>query len=92
DPLMLDPMDATRRKKLNDMTDSEDLLVPIFEKGKLVYQLPAIEEIRNLVQAQLKGFHQGIKRFVNPHSYPVGLEKGLSDDKYDLIMRLRVQK
>jgi nicotinate phosphoribosyltransferase len=91
DPLMLDPMDATRRKKLNDMTDSEDLLVPIFEQGKLVYQLPAIEEIRNLVQDQLKGFHQGIKRFVNPHSYPVGLEKGLSDDKYDLIMRLRAQ-
>jgi nicotinate phosphoribosyltransferase len=89
--MMIDPMDVTRRKKLNDMDGYEDLLLPIFEKGKLVYQLPTIQEIRQKVQRQLEGFHLGIKRFVHPHSYPVGLEKGLSDDKYDLIMKLREQ-
>jgi nicotinate phosphoribosyltransferase len=91
-PTILDPMDATRRKKMPEHAESEDLLVPIFEKGNLIYQLPDIQTIKAKVDNQLTKFHQGIKRFVNPHSYPVGLEKGLSDDKYDLIMKLRGQK
>jgi nicotinate phosphoribosyltransferase len=72
--------------------ECEDLLVPIFEKGKLIYALPTIQAIKDRVAIQLSRFHAGIKRFANPHSYPVGLEKTLSDDKYDLIMRLRQQK
>jgi nicotinate phosphoribosyltransferase len=90
-PTILDPMDATRRKKMPDHAEAEDLLVPIFSQGKLIYQLPDIQIIKNKVNEQLSLFHQGIKRFVNPHGYPVGLEKGLSDDKYDLIMKLRGQ-
>jgi nicotinate phosphoribosyltransferase len=41
------------------------------------------------VQDQLSGFYKGITRFVNPHTYPVGLEKGLFDLKTDLILKLR---
>ncbi len=86
---ILDPMDVTRRKTMDKDMIQEDLLVPIFKKGELVYNLPTIHEIKDRVKNQLMMFHKGIKRFVNPHSYPVGLEKTLSDDKYDLIMRLR---
>jgi nicotinate phosphoribosyltransferase len=86
---MIDPNDVTRRKVFEKEMNFEDLLVPIFRKGKLVYQTPNILEIKKNVENSLNHFHQGIKRFVNPHTYPVGLEKGLSDDKYDLIMKLR---
>ncbi|TAG04309.1 MAG: nicotinate phosphoribosyltransferase [Cytophagia bacterium] len=89
---MIDPADVTHRKSFDKNTEYKDLLVPIFEKGKLVYQKPSIQTIKENVEKSLNYFHQGIKRFVNPHSYPVGLEKGLSNDKYDLIMRLREQK
>jgi len=89
-PIMIDQIDVTRQKPLGGQDwESEDLLVPIFEKGKLVYALPTLPEIKNRVNAQLANFHQGIKRFVNPHSYPVGLESNLHDAKYNLIMRLR---
>ncbi len=88
--IILDPMDATRRKKIDpSIHQYQDLLVPIFEEGHKVYELPDIQDIKLHLKAQLAKFHQGIKRFVNPHSYPVGLEKGLSDDKYDLIIKLR---
>ena len=88
---MIDPLDFTRRKKLESRTDFEDLLIPIFRKGELVYQLPYIEEIKARVNEQLTHFHEGIKRFVNPHTYPVGLEKGLYDFKTALILKLRNQ-
>ncbi len=34
---MIDPMDFTRRKKLDNSGNFIDLLVPIFQKGELVY-------------------------------------------------------
>jgi nicotinate phosphoribosyltransferase len=37
----------------------------------------------------LATFHGGIKRFANPHQYPVGLEQGLYQRKTDLILRAR---
>jgi nicotinate phosphoribosyltransferase len=86
---MIDPMDHTRQKHMGNDTNAEDLLAPIFKTGKLVYHLPDIQEIKARVQAQLLNFHTGIKRFVNPHSYPVGLEKTLSEDKFEIIMKLR---
>lgn len=89
DEVMIDPMDYTKRRKLDNATPHEDLLVPIFREGKLVYNLPEIQDIKRRVEDQLSGFHESIRRFVNPHLYPVGLEKGLYDFKTDLILKLR---
>jgi nicotinate phosphoribosyltransferase len=87
--VMIDPMDFTKRRKLDNAMPHEDLLVPVFRQGELVYQLPAITAIKARLADQLGAFHEGIKRFVNPHTYPVGLEKGLYDFKTDLILKLR---
>ena len=87
---IVDPMDATRRKKLD--TGSlvfKDLLEPVFRNGTLVYELPDIEAIRQGLASELSVFHGGVKRFVNPHSYPVGLEESLYDLKTNLILKLR---
>jgi nicotinate phosphoribosyltransferase len=92
DATIVDPVDYTKRKKLGGSLRHEDLLVPVFREGQRVYQLPAIHQIRERVKTQLAGFHEGIKRFVNPHVYPVGLEKGLYDFKTDLILKLRSLK
>lgn len=86
---MFDPYDFTRNRSFSESDEYEDLLVPIFEKGKLVHTLPSIYESRKRVQEQLVMFHKGIKRFVNPHTYPVGLEKKLFDLKTALIVKLR---
>lgn len=86
---IVDPLDATRRKHLATDAAFEDLLVPIFKKGQLVYQMPALVEVRQRAQDQIGMFHSGIKRLVNPHEYPVGLELGLHEQKMKLILEAR---
>ncbi len=87
---IIDPMDLTRRKviKANEVV-ADDLLVPIFREGKLVYDVPSLEEIRERTQQSLAELPAGVKRFVNPHGYPVGLEEKLYTIKTDLILKLR---
>ncbi|MCE7065687.1 nicotinate phosphoribosyltransferase [Dyadobacter sp. CY326] len=88
-PTMVDPYDFTKNRSFAEDVQFEDLLVPVFTKGHLVYTLPSVHETRRRVQQQLANLHKGSKRFVNPHTYPVGLEKGLFDLKTDLIIKLR---
>jgi len=87
---IIDPMDPTRRKKLNlNQFEARDLLVPIYREGQQVYQNPDINTIKTKVQEGLAQLHDGIKRFVNPHVYPVGLEEKLYNLKMELVMNLR---
>lgn len=86
---IVDPLDVTRRKRLGPGMRWEDLLVPVWRGGRRVYENPPLTAIRERVQAQLAQFHPGVKRFVNPHLYPVGLEAGYHDVKMGLIMKAR---
>jgi nicotinate phosphoribosyltransferase len=88
-PTLVDPGDLTRRKEIAANTAFEDLLVPVFRQGKRVYDPPPLEAVRRRVAEQLERFHPAIKRFVNPHQYPVGLEQGLFDLKTRLILEAR---
>lgn len=88
-PTIVDPMDMTRRRRIDQDLVAHDLLVPIFRAGQLVYDLPSIHKIRDNAASQLARFHPGVKRFVNPHQYPVGLESGLFDRKTQLILNAR---
>ena len=89
DTIMIDPLDFTKRRRFAAGQDYEDLLVPVFRAGNCVYDSPDIHTVRDRVQTQLAGLHPGVKRFVNPHTYPVGLEKGLHELKTALILKLR---
>lgn len=86
---MIDPMDATRQRSLPTIGKSEDLLVPIFREGKRVYDPPSIHDVRERTKGQVAMCHAGIRRFVNPHQYPVGLEAELHELKSDLIKSAR---
>jgi len=86
---IVDMKDPTRRRIVPAGTHSEDLLTPIFRGGQCVYKGPALVDIRRHAQEQLTAFHNGVKRFLNPHEYPAGLEKGLHDLKTDLILSAR---
>lgn len=87
--VMIDPMDATRRKKFKAGTSYEDLLIPIFRKGQPVYQMPDIKVTKALVKSEIGKIHSSIKRFTNPHEYPVGLEEKMYKLKQKLILRFR---
>ena len=87
--LMIDPLDMTRRRAYSPSHRHEDLLRPIFRKGVLVSPEETLGVVRERVQADLAALHPGIKRFVNPHVYPVGLEDSLFKMRSDLMLRLR---
>ncbi len=86
---IVDPADPTRRKSIPAEAKSVDLLVPIFRSGRRVYAPPSLEETRSRVRDQLACFHSGVKRFVNPHRYPAGLELGLHDRRTEMVLELR---
>jgi nicotinate phosphoribosyltransferase len=88
-PTIVDPLDMTRRKHFPAGSPSEPLLVPVFREGRRVYDPPPLAETRRRTTDQLARFHEGVKRFVNPHRYPVGLEFGLHERKTALILRAR---
>jgi nicotinate phosphoribosyltransferase len=85
----VDPLDPTRRKHLSAGTPAEDLLVPVMRSGRPVYCPPAAQQARERASAQLAKVHAGIKRFVNPHQYPVGLSLGLYELKTRLVLEAR---
>ncbi len=86
---MIDPMDFTKRRKFGPSQVFDELLVAVFRAGKVVYTQPVIHEVRARVQTQLASLHPSVRRFVNPHIYPVGLEKELHELKTELILKLR---
>jgi len=87
--VMIDPFDMTRQKLIPPDKEFTDLLVPVFRKGKRVYPAISIDQMKKNAQQSLNGFHSGVKRFVNPHQFPVGLEKSLYALKTDLILKTR---
>jgi nicotinate phosphoribosyltransferase len=89
DITIIDPADSTRRRNLPASFHHEDLLVPIFRKGELVYSLPELKAVQQRTREQLSRLHSGIRRFVNPHQYPVGLERNLHELRTQLILKAR---
>lgn len=79
----------TRRKQIPKSTQFEELLVPVFRDGECVYDAPSINEIRDRAARQLALLDPSIRRFTNPHQYPVGLEKRLFDLRTAQILRVR---
>lgn len=87
----VDPLDSTRTMHIDAQTPYQDLLVPIFRSGRAVYTSPPLQEIRANAQNTLEHLPKGTKRFVNPHLYPVGLEKKLYQIKIALVQELRTR-
>jgi nicotinate phosphoribosyltransferase len=89
DGVIVDPADPTRRKRIPPGSEFSDLLVPVLRGGKPVYDVPTPKDTRAYAAAQLGRLHPGIKRLVNPHRYPAGLERSLHDLKMKLVMAAR---
>src|SRR5580704_15985284 len=89
---IVDIADVTIHKKIPRSAKSHDLLAPIFRHGDLVYDRPSIHQTRSLAQSELARFYSGVKRLLNPHIYPVGLELGLYENKSHLMHETRKRR
>jgi nicotinate phosphoribosyltransferase len=91
--MIIDPNDATQRKRLMpSFYVEEELLKPIFRKGELVYSLPSLQQIRKRAGAQLEAFDKTHKRLINPHVYPVGLEEKLHQLRMELVIEAKTNQ
>lgn len=85
---IFDPM-ATWKTKTLENVYAKELLVPIFEKGQLVYEKPTIQEIKQYCQQQVDSLWDEVKRFENPHGYYVDLSEKLWNIKNDLLKQVQ---
>ena len=69
--------------------DAVPLLVPIYDKGQLIYELPSLDEIKAYATKELDELWNEYKRVLNPQDYPVDLAKDVWDNKMTLIDNVR---
>ncbi len=81
---IFDPEATWKTKTVYNFT-AKELQVPIFRDGKLVYELPTLEQIRSYCLQQVDSLWDEVKRFDNPHTYYVDLSQKLWDIKYGLL-------
>jgi nicotinate phosphoribosyltransferase len=85
---MIDPADPTRSKILDKASlECEDLLVPVFRKGECIYKKESVTTLKERTSHQLGLLDITIKRFDNPHIYPVGVEENLYNRRLELIVK-----
>ncbi|MDR2634566.1 MAG: nicotinate phosphoribosyltransferase [Clostridiales bacterium] len=63
----------------------KNLVVKVFENGKLIYDLPSLNEIAAHADASRAEFYPEYKRSVNPQEYKVDLSQSLYDLKQALL-------
>lgn len=92
--VIVDPVDPTRRKEFAPDVEYEDLLKPVVRDGKVIKSAARsdaedLEAIRKRRKHDMDRLHPSIRRFLNPHSYPVGLELELHNMKNEMILERR---
>jgi nicotinate phosphoribosyltransferase len=94
EPLLLQhPTDANISRMLaqSAISEIEPLLVPIWQEGELVYELPSMDSIRKQVKADLTRLDSGVRRLINPHIYHVSLSPKLWELKQKLLTNFKKQ-
>ena len=79
-----DPAARWKRKTMENFK-AQELLVPIFEKGKLVYELPTLDEIRRRCAYEVSTLWPEVMRFDFPHQYYVDLSEKLMSLKDEML-------
>ena len=70
----------------------EPLLEEVIREGQRIVDMPSIDAMRALKQADLESLDSGVKRLMNPHIYHVSLSERLWELKRDLIDSMRKKK
>ncbi len=87
--VIVDPLDPLHRRRIAGNLSHRELLEPVVRGGSRTAATPKLAESRQRTLGELENFVSGVKRFVNPHVYPVGLEAGLHEKKMELVLRAR---
>ena len=86
-PLTLTHETERWKKTVLEDYDIKELLVKIYDNGKLVYTCPTLQECSDYRREELSKFWEEYKRLTNPHIYKVDL----SDELYELKQKMLVE-
>jgi len=91
EPCVIVDLQAKAATEIPVGTDYSDLLVPVFRKGDLVYQVPELRESRKCTRQQLSNAPSEILKLHRPRPYIVGLEKSLHELRSTLLVQAKQQ-
>ncbi len=83
------PLEEAKHRVVHagDLSRVEPLLVEVLQDGHLVYDLPTIEQMRAVRNADLAGLDLGVKRLINPHTYHVSLTQSVWSLRNELVRK-----
>ncbi|MGX7074662.1 nicotinate phosphoribosyltransferase [Globicatella sanguinis] len=85
---MFHPVHTYINKTVKDFT-AKPLLVEVFKKGELVYEVPSLSEVKDYANKSINALWDEYKRILNPEQYPVDLSQKLYDEKMASIKDIR---
>ncbi len=83
---IFDPEYIWKRRTYTDFT-ARELLLPIYKDGRLMYDLPPLDTIRDYCASEIESMWKEVLRFENPHNYYVDLSQKLWDLKHSMISK-----
>ena len=88
---LFDPMATWKKTYLKGGSYTlRELLVPIFQNGKCIYESPGVMDIRDYCQRELDTLWDETRRLVNPHDVYVDLSNDLYQLKHSLLDSINV--
>ena len=90
--LIVDPADVLHMRSIDATWAARELVEPVMRDGHRLAASPPLADIRARGRAQVAALHPAIRRLLNPHVYPVGLERSLHDRRTQLILDQRMPR
>lgn len=87
---LFDPEHTWKRKTVTDFY-ARPLLKQIFKKGKLVYENPGLNVLKEYCKMEVDGLWEEVKRFENPHKYYVDMSEKLWQLKNDMLEKFQIR-
>ena len=84
-PFKLFHPDYTWKTKIVEDFEAVPLMVEVFKNGELVYDLPALKDVKSYCDESVGRLWDEVKRFENPHDYYVDLTQKLWDIKNEML-------
>lgn len=75
----------TWKRTLLENFEARQMREQIFSAGKLIYQLPSLEDRRNYCKREIESLWEEYKRFDNPHVYKVDQSQKVWELKHQLL-------
>ncbi|MBQ1955212.1 MAG: nicotinate phosphoribosyltransferase [Clostridia bacterium] len=85
EPFKLFHPDYTWKTKIVEDFEAVPLMVEVFKKGELVYELPELKDVKRYCDESVGRLWDEVKRFENPHDYYVDLTQKLWDIKNEML-------